>query len=435
MPEASHERPAPRPAARLALAVVPAVTAAVAVGSALRTNAWTAWGVWPMESKIDSGTSFADLANITATAQCISRGWDYTTCDPYGRLFQPYVVLPARVLSALGVDMSATPALGLALACCYVVGVAVLGIAVARHWRGSVAGLGAAAVVLALASIAPPAMLAVERGQVELLTFALVCIGLVLLPARRGWLRVVGAVAAVAAVVTKFVAVGALAPVVQRRRPSWPAAAALGAAAVFCVVLLPDVIQASRAARTSEPGTTRPQLGAVTLPATWLSADPIGNIPDPSVTEHWGVLLTISALATVLAVVVAAALLAPSRTTGLDGQPVARWLVVGGTGILLPVYVLGLAHDYRLVFVLPTLAGLCLWAGATRGREQAVAIALAVCALVAIATGAAMIASPGGFLLPRAGLLAGDIALFVTLVAGGGLWLRGLLTREVRHVA
>ena len=135
MPEARRDLPA----ARLGLAAVPVAGAAVAVGSALRTNSWTAWGVWPMESKIDSGTSFADLANITSTAQCISRGWDFTTCDPYGRLFQPYVVLPARVLAAFGVDMSATAALGVALAACFVIGIGILGVAVALRWRGACA--------------------------------------------------------------------------------------------------------------------------------------------------------------------------------------------------------------------------------------------------------------------------------------------------------
>ncbi len=432
MPDARRERPAA--AARVVAAVIPPAAAAIAVTAALRTGAWTAWGVSPMPSKIDSGTSFADLANITSTAQCIERGWDYTTCDPYGRLFQPYVVLPARMLAAVGLDMGATPVLGLLLATAYVLGVAVLAVAVAVHWRGSWPGVVGAAAVLGLASIAPPAMLAVERGQVELLTFALACVGLVLLPAQRAWLRAVGAVAAVLAVVTKFVALGALAPIVQRRRPTPAALIALAGGIVFCLVLLPDVIQASRAARTSEPGTTRPQLGAVTLPATWLSGDPIGNIPDAAVVAHWGTLLAVSAVVAVAAVVLAALVLTPARTSALSAQPVARWLVVGGTGILLPVYVLGLAHDYRLIFALPILAGLCLWAGAASGREQALAVGLAACALVAIATGAAMVASPGGFLLPRAGLVAGDVALFVTLVAGGGLWLRGLLpTREVTH--
>lgn len=419
---------------RVAAAAVPPLAAATAVVSALRTGTWTAWGVAPMPSKIDSATSFADLANITSTAQCIERGWDYTTCDPYGRLFQPYVVLPARLLAALGLDMGATSTLGLLLATAFVLGVAVLAVAVAVHWRGSAAGLAGAAAVLGLASVAPPAMLAVERGQVELLTFALACTSLVLLPARRGWVRAVGAAAAILGVVTKFVAIGALAPVVQRRRPSRAAVVALVGCVLYCLVLLPDVIQASRAARTSEPGTTRPQLGAVTLPATWLSTDPIGNIPDPGVVAHWGTLLAVSGLVTVLGVVVAALLLTSRRTGALGAQPAARWLVVGGTGILLPVYVLGLAHDYRLVFALPILAGLCLWAGAARGRERVLAVALAACAVVAIGTGAAMVAAPGGFLLPRAGLVLGDVALFVTLVAGGGLWLRGLLpVREVEH--
>lgn len=414
---------------RLVVGLVPGAVAAVGVGVALRTDTWSSWGVAAMESKIDSGTSFADLANITSTAQCIARGWDYTTCDPYGRLFQPYVVLPARLLAWLGLDMTATPVLGIALAVVYVLGVTALGLALAARWPGSTLGLAGGGAVLGVAAVCPPAMLGIERGQLELLTFTLVCLGLVLLPARRGWVRAVGAVAAVGAVVTKFVALGALAPVVQRRRPSVAAAMAVAASVLFCLVLLPDVVQASRAARTSEPGTTRPQLGAVTLPATWLTGDPIGNIPDQRVVDHWGLLLLLSGIVTLLAVVLAAFLLGPQSTRSLDTVPAARWLVVGGTGVLLPVYVLGLAHDYRLIFVLPTLAGLTLWTAAARGRARILPTFLAGCAFVAIATGAAMVSSPSGFLLPRAGLIAGDIALFVTLVAGGGLWLRGAVQR------
>ncbi len=420
--------PSPIARHRWAVGVLPAVIATAGVGVALRTNAWSWWGVAAMAPKTTSPTSFADLANVTATAQCISRGWDYTACDPYGRLFQPYVVLPARLLAALGLDMGATPALGLGLAGLYVIGVLVLGLSLAGHWPASTAGLVGAALVLGLGAISPPAMLAVERGQIELLAFALVAVALALLPARRGRWRAVGGVAAAAAVVVKPLCLGALAPILQRRRPSLAAAAALVVAVTYVLLSWSDVVQASRAARTTEPGTARTQFGAVSLPATWLTGDPIRDIPDQGVVSHWGFLLVVSGIVTVVGVAVAALLLRRAGD-GVDAVPVARWLITGGTGILLPVYVIGLAHDYRLVFLLPVLAGLLLWAASASGRDRVLPLALAGCALTALVTGAAMVADPAGFLLPRAGLLVGDAALFVLLAAGGGLWLTGLVRR------
>jgi hypothetical protein len=418
------------PTVRLLTAAIPPVLAGGAAAVALSGQRWAWWGVEAMAPTTSSPTSFADLANITATAQCLMDGQPYEGCDPYGRPFQPYVVLPARLLAAVGWGTSATGALGTALAVVFVATMAGLGWLVARRWAGSTPALVAAQVLLGLLAVTPPVQLAIERGQVELLTLALAVLALVLLsgPLSRtagGVTRgIVGAVSAVLAVVSKFFAIGLFAPFIRRGRPAWAALAGLGVSAVVLVASWSTLQQASAAARTDLPATSKSQFGSATLVATWLTPDPVGYVPGEAVSADWDRVRLIGWVIALIAVVVAVVLLRRARTPG----DATTSLVLGGAGVLAVPYVLGASHDYRLVFLLPVVAGALVWWSGSGPRVPAAVIVVG--AAVSMVTAAAMVPTPDGFLWNRWALLAGDLGLLVALAVAGALWAWGLVHRR-----
>ena len=416
----------PAGSASLATALIPGVIAGVAVAWALSGQRWLEWGVAAMAPTTPSPTSFADLANITATAQCLQDGTDITGCDPYGRPFQPYVVLPARVLALVGLGTDATGPLGTALAVLFVLVAVGLGVVLARQWRGHLVPLVGGQVLIGLLAVTAPAMLAVERGQIEILTLALAVVGLLLLSRTSIAAGVTGAVAATAAVVTKFFAIGLFAPFVRRGRPSIPALTALGISLVLLAASWSDLQQASDAARAGEPATSKSQFGAFAMIATLLSDVPVGYTPSPGVVEDWSTVRMAGWAVTTVAILAAAALVRPRQVASLAAQPAAHALVLGSAGVLAVPYVLGSSHDYRLVFLLPLVTGALMWV--STGRAGVLPWLLVVGAALSMVTGAAMEPAPDGFLWPKAALVAGDAGLLVVLAACGGLWLRGLWT-------
>lgn len=417
------------PSVRLLTAAIPPVLAGGAAALALSGQRWAWWGVEAMAPTTTSTTSFADLANITATAQCLMEGQPYEGCDPYGRPFQPYVVLPARLLAALGWGTSSTGPLGIALAVVFVATVAALGWLLASRWAGATPTLVAAQLLVGLLAVTPPTMLAIERGQLELVTLALAVVALTLLSGPMsasggGVVRAVaGAVAGVLAVVSKFFAIGLFAPFVRRGRPAWAAVAALAVSAVVLVASWSTLQEASAAARTDLPATSKSQFGSATLVATWLTPDPVGYVPSAEVSADWDRIRLIGWVVVAVALVVAFILVRRSRTT--PGAPTA--LVLGGAGVLAVPYVLGASHDYRLMFLLPVVTGALVWWSGAGPRGPAAVIVVG--ATVSLVTAAAMVPSPDGFLWNRWALLAGDVGLLAALAVAGGLWAWGLVHR------
>jgi len=416
-------------ASRLATAAIPGLLSAGLTGWLLASNSWSSVGVEAMEAKTPSATSFADLANITATAKCLADGTDHTVCDPYGRTFQPYVVLPARILAALGLGPDQTGPLGIALAVLYVLTVVGLGLWLAAQWRGSLAGLVAGQVALALGAVTAPAMLAVERGQIELITLALAVGALLALSSQRLLVKIPGAIAGVLAVVSKFFAVGLFAPFVRRGRLNAIALVGLAVSIAYLLLSLSDIQQASAAARADLPATSKSQFGSATLVATLLSDSPIGYVPSQSVSDTWPTVRLAGWAVTAVVVVIMALVVPRSGERALDGSAGARALVIGSTGVLMLPYLLGASHDYRQVFLLPVIAGAVVWLGVTTGAARWLPLAVVLASLVSLATGAAMVPTPSGFIWAKPALVIGDLCLLFVLATGAGLWVRSLVHR------
>lgn len=412
-----------RPALLLTALLPPAVTGA-ATWWALATNRWAEWGVLAMAPQGGLRTSFADLANITATAVCVANDWDPTACDPYGRAFQPYVLLPARVLAALGIGQDSTGTLGALLALIYVLTVAALAVTLARLWRGPVGTLVLSQLLLAVLAISSSAMLAIERGQIELLTLALTVAALLMLSRAGSVPRALGGVAAVLAVATKFFAIGMFAPFLRRGQRNTSALVALGVSVVLLAISWPLLQQASTAAMAQEAFTSKSQFGSSTLIATVLTDSPVDYVPSQSVVDSWTAVRIAGWIVTALAILVVTLLLRRGVVDSLDRRPTVRVLILGSTGAVFVPYILGVSHDYRQLFLLPALVGALAWASQ---RPRTVVPWLLITGItVTLVTGAAMIGDGSGFLWPKQAMVLGDLALLGTLAVGAGLWIRGL---------
>jgi len=407
--------------------VIPTVSTAFVVWRALATNPWSSWGVEAMPAMTSSSTSFGDLANITTTAQCITDGVDYTACDPYGRPFQPYVVIPARVLAFLGLGADDTGTLGVLLAGLLVLMVAALALVLARNWRAGTGWLIAAQVLLSAVAISPPVMLAVERGQIEILVLALAVAALLALSRAEVAWRALGTVASIAVVVIKFFAIGLYAPFIRRGRPQWFALAGLAVSLVFLVVSWSDIQLASTAARADLPATSKSQFGAGNLIATALTGSPVGYAPDPDIADRWQLMRITGVLLLVAVTAVAAVLLAQRSRLTLDRESAARSLLLGSSGVIVVPYVLGTSHDYRMIFLLPVVVAALIWLSA--GAVTWAPVTVLIGATVSMVTSTAMVQTPSGFIWDKWAMVAGDVALLAVLAVAGGLWVRGLVHR------
>src|SRR5215207_1458130 len=183
---------------------------------------WNKIGVEP------GNTIFADLYAVTTTWDCEQRGIDPfpdNPCNPLGAIVNfPRLWIE---LGNLGLDSGDTKPLAVALAAVFF---AAAVIATGPLGRGE--GL-----VYAAALLSPAVLLGVQRGNVDLLMFALVVAG-VLLVRRSVW---AGAGAIVLAAVLKLFPLLAL-PIFVRRRTRWAAgAAALAVFALYVVVTLDDI--------------------------------------------------------------------------------------------------------------------------------------------------------------------------------------------------
>jgi hypothetical protein len=340
-------------------------------------------------------------------------------------------VIPARVLEALGLGTQNTGMLGWLLAVIFVLTVGFLGLILARLWRGSKGGLIAAQLVLAAATVTPPVMLAIERGQIEIIAFALATASLVLLTLRSTLPNIIGAVLGAISAWLKYFAIGLFAPFISRdslRKKSgvW-AIIGLVLGGVLLVLSWNDISQAAAASRADLPATSKSQFGASALVATVMSDSPIGYAPSSTVVENWDSIRLAGLITVGVAVLIALALTRRPVAAITATSEVIPALLLGSAGILALPYVLGSSHDYRLIFLLIGLTAALAWISHSRGPVRRLTQLLVIAALVALATGASMTPTPNGFIWGKWFLVLGDVALLFILATCAAIWLRRLL--------
>ena len=410
--------------AKVTSALIAPASFAIIATTLIRTNNWAAWGIEALPAKTPSTVSFGDLANITATVGCLANQIDIEECDPYARPYQPYVVLPARILSFFNLGIEDTGTLGITLAVIFFLTITALAVLLARSWTRSTTQLFAAQALLALIAIAPASMLAVERGQIEQLTLALVVVALIALSAGNTGVRFIGSLTSLLATITKYLSVGMFLPFVNRSLFSkLNRAALLGLAlsALFLIWSIPNVLMAASTSGASEPQTTKSGFSVTTMLATVLTGPDFSYDPTPDVVDNWTTIKLVSyaIFITLLITWMLILRLHGSDTKNLPTTSRAWILTMGSGGVLLFPYLLGNSHDYRLIFLIPLVTGALLLSQ----EHRLVGITLTITATISALTSASMIPTPNDFKLAPNLIIFGDLSLMVLLSGVAALWL------------
>ena len=315
------------------------------------TTPWAHVGVEP------GAESFADLRSVTSSWDCERKGieaFPRNPCDPFHRPAN-YPRIWTR-LGVFGLGEGDTVPLGVAIGVVFLV---------SAFAAAGPLTLGEGA-IYGVALLAPATTLGIERGNVDLLMFALVVLG-VLLVRRSAWAG--AAPIALAAVLKLFPAFAVVLLVRLRRR--WPAAvAAVVVLGVYVGLTLNDI----RTLRHVIPRLVVNSYGAgVVVDAMRLA----GVSWAQSAAEVRYVRLSVIALGLLLALV----LLRIRRSTGLGENGLRLDAFWAGAGVYAGTYVFGNNFDYRLAFLLLCVPQLCTWVrrgGAPAPWPEAVLAALLV---------------------------------------------------------
>ena len=307
------------------------------------------------------GPTFLDLRAVTSSWDCTRLGQDVihaNPCDPYERPFSYPRIWTAP--SALGLGEDDTMWIGALLALLFL-GITIWFVGDDGFWPGIIVGL---------TIISPTVMLAIERGNVDLLMYALVMLAAVFV-ARSALLA---ALPLIAAGILKLYPVFAFSAIAARRtlRSATIVAASLLGLGIY-VVSMPDDLRLI-VARPNETGVVH-NYGAGVL-AEIMKTD-LASISEFFMTPAGGRAVYLA----VLAIGVTGAVVLWRRSgrelsATLDPiEPVRKAAFVMGTSIFCGTYALGHHIDYRLIFLLLTLPGAFRLASAS-GPARRVGIAL-----------------------------------------------------------
>jgi Glycosyltransferase family 87 len=356
----------------LVVAVLAVYFAAIAIPRLLfDEDIWRFLGV-PSES-----TVFYDARNVAAAADCRRLGHDPLVdnpCDPSGRpMNYPRMWL---LLRFTGLHQSHTPVFGAAIVLLFIVSVLFL--------VGRLTPRQGAVVAAALCS--PAVMFAVERGNMDLVLFALMVLAVVAWQARSEKIRLLSPALVLVGAAAKLYGAFALPAfaLTGHRRARWITAGAVAILAAYLAVTADDI---AKVARAPEGGLLY-SFGARIL---------IGHLYHQVVPGEWqGGTIVAQAIAVVPLVAVTVAVWLWARARLGPGQPDPVPTSEGtllafhmGVLIYLGTFATRKNGDYRLVFLLLTLPLLLAWASSrSQGPRRRVARAGLGAVLAALWLGA-----------------------------------------------
>lgn len=306
------------------------------------------WGVdvWPRLGIPAARSLFIDTRVITAGLECRRLGFDpliSNPCDPLGRpLNYPRVWL---LLRWLGLDQSHTDALALVFIALFLASVFML---IGRISLGE-------GVLVSLAVCSPSVMFGVERGNVDIVMFALVALAVILWRRDRGVRDVASPLVVLLAAVMKIYPVLALPGYlfVRRRAAAVAALACLAVFAVYAFVFRADIQAIARATPQGQYNS----FGVRILPAA---------IYHHFVPQQWRGGAIVKQLLAIVPLVIGVPVIwrlgrrrCPRPDPGGAGWRRLAFFV--GSLLFLGSFALGNNWDYRLVFLLLTLPQLFEW--------------------------------------------------------------------------
>jgi hypothetical protein len=370
--EDAQEPGRPRARVRPALDGRIVVVAAVALYGAAVAIARAAWDVdlWPSLGVNSAPTLFYDARNVAAAADCWALGYDplvENPCDPAGRVMvYPRVWV---VLHFVGVTQDRTLLFGGVLVALFLASVLLL------VGRLSVPK----GVVVAAAVVSPAIMLAVERGNVDIVLFAVFVVAVFAWKARDRVTPLLSPALIVAAAIAKLYAIFALPAYwfTGVRRARWAVVGGVAVMGAYLLLTLGDVRQVLR----SPEGGLLYSYGARIL---------IGDLYHRFQPGTWAYGSLLAQLLAVIPVVAASVAIwvwlrrrlpEPSADERVSPRTLAFHL---GALTYLGTFATRKSGDYRLVFVLLTLPLLLEWAW---GEPGTVRTMLGRVGLVAVVVG------------------------------------------------
>jgi glycosyl transferase family 87 len=315
------------------------------------------WGadIWRFLGVPTGPSLFFDTRNLTAALECRRLGYDplrESPCDPWGRpLNYPRIWLALRWLA---LNQSHTDLLAIVLIALFLLSIFLV---IGRVTFGE-------GVLVAMAVCSPSVMFAIERGNMDIVIFALLAGAVLVWRTDTAWGEAASPLIVLLAATAKIYPVFALlAFLLMRRRLA--ALVALGCATVFGFYVLVTFDDIAAVARIAPQGDEH-SFGARILPAAIYHR----FVPD----RFQGGALRKQLLA-IVPVLVAAPLMwmigrrrQPENDTGAASS--TRLAFLTGAFVFLGTFAVGNNFDYRLVFLLLMLPQLMEWARASQGEPR-----------------------------------------------------------------
>ena len=340
---------------RTLLAMIPAGAVGFAAVWAALTDSWGTFGV-----EHAFGATYADLRYLTASAECFRADphWSISTetCDPFGRP-NNYPSLWLVLYAALGIDGSHTEFVAWAYIALFVASLFLL------SWL-AVRGAGRPAfvsLVVALAAVAPPTWLALERGSNDLVVFVIVVVACTLHILGR-WSASALMLGAVTAL--KFFPIGAALAFVRKGQSGYvPLLVFIGSAGAGLMWIADEFPVIGRL--TPQP--IYPAFGASLIPqAAWNRLVSAESSPVPRLAGAMLFLFTMTGYVALIRWKRFRAIAGVSflrdevkrLMAGYRRDPLGTALVIFGGGPLISAYLMGTNYDYRMIFAIPLVAGL-----------------------------------------------------------------------------
>ena len=332
---------------RAVLSLVPSGVLATATAFLGPASAWSVVGV-----PVGNG-NFGDLNVIFIAAQCASDDPSWTAasepCQP-GMSHYNYPSVWAKAFGIIGADPSWTPAIATLLMAAFIVSLVPI-----TWWALGSSRQLPAVIGMTIVACSPPILLAFQRGNIDLLMFALIAVAVGL------WIHSFTKSAAVTiaiATTLKVFPIGAVLMLLSRQRPRRGALltfAVVGAAGL--AVIFSDLAIIS----TRTPQIDGASFGTGVLPL--LVSNQLGMGWSSTLTRLAGLIIFVVALA-FLVLTIRSNWLGrignewSSLIRDVSADVTATALILAGSGVFLVAYILGPSYDYRLMFLIPAVAGL-----------------------------------------------------------------------------
>lgn len=209
-----------------------------------------------------------------------------------------------------------------------------------------------AVILLSTVGVSPPVLLAFQRGNIDLAVFALVTASIIALVARHS--TTAGLLAGIATSL-KLYPVGLILMLAGEPRRRARSITVFLIVTVIAGILLTRELPAMMSRAPQIDGAS---FGAGLLPL--LVLDRVATAPSPLANKAIGVVLFLMLLVAIVLITSSVPTLrsgAKRLIADCDRDAAARALVLAGSGVFLTAYLIGPSFDYRLIFLIPAIAG------------------------------------------------------------------------------